>query len=89
MLGFASNVMAMLLAALAAWFWYKSAAVRVPANHGNKMGPEIIVEGHAFIATAMKQTSWSRRGAMAAAVAAFFQAVGLFASMATVSLWKI
>ena len=71
------NGIAMVLAFLAAWFWYQSASVKVPIEHGNKVGPEIHVDGYAFIATASKQALWSRRAAIAAAGAAFFQAVHL------------
>ena len=77
-----SNVVAMLLGMLAAWLWYKSAVVQVSIANGNKTGPEIDVDGFAFIATARQQALWNRRGAMAAAGAAFFQAIGLAASLA-------
>lgn len=72
-----SNIISMIFAAAAAGFWLKSSTVRVPKKDGNKVGPEIIVEGYAFIATATMQAKWSRRGALSAAIAALFQAISL------------
>jgi hypothetical protein len=71
----------MVCAAVAAWLWYKSTTVSVSPEQGNKDGVELIVGNHAFVATALQQTIWSRRAAAAAAVAALFQALGLAASL--------
>lgn len=76
-----SNAIAMVCAAAAAWLWYRSTTVMVPPEQGNVDGAELIVGGHAFVATAIRQNTWSRRAAAAAAVAAFFQALGLAASL--------
>lgn len=77
-----ANSLAMVCAAIAAWLWYKSTTVLVPPEQGNKDGVELIVGNRAFVATALRQSIWSRRAAAAAAVAAFFQALGLAASLA-------
>ena len=77
-----SNTLAMICAGAAAWLWHKSTTVRVAVDQGNMGGPEIIVDDCAFIATARQQTMWSRRAATAAALAAFFQALGLAVSIA-------
>jgi hypothetical protein len=71
----------MVFAAIAAWLWYKSTTVSVPPEQGNVDGAELIVGGYAFVATAIRQNTWSRRAAAAAAIAAFFQAAGLAASL--------
>ena len=81
LLSITSNVFAMLFAIVAAWLWYKSAIIRVPISKGNKTGPELDVGGYAFVATAQMQTTWSRRAAIAAAGAAFCQAVALATSL--------
>ena len=72
-----SNAAAALFALIAAALWYISAKVRVPLTPGGTGNPEMVVDGFAFVATAKAQTTWSRRAAFAAAVAAMFQAVGL------------
>lgn len=76
-----SNVIAMISAIVAAVLWYKSAIVKVPMNPNGTGHPELNVNGYAFVSTAQAQTVWSRRAAIAASVAAFFQGVGLAATL--------
>ena len=73
------NFLSMASAAIAAYLWYKSTTVRVlpgsrPGGTGN---PDMIVDGCLFVESAKQQSAWNRRAAIAAAVAAFFQACGL------------
>lgn len=79
-----SNIIAALFALAAAALWYKSAKVRVALSTGGTGNPEMVVDGYAFVATTKEQAVWSRRAAVAAAIAAFFQAAGLIVSFAAV-----
>jgi hypothetical protein len=76
-----ANVVAMVSAIVAAALWYKSAVVKVALTPGGTGSPEILVDGYAFVSTAKAQTSWSRRAAVAASVAALFQGIGLAATL--------
>lgn len=63
---------------LAAVLWVVSATVQVPFPSPESLkGPDMVVEGHSFVGTAKAQAKWSRRAALAAAVAAVFQGVAL------------
>lgn len=67
-----------ILAFVAALLWFKSATVRVPLPPpGEAKGPDMVVDGHSFVGTVTAQTTWSRRAAVAAAVAAIFQGIAV------------
>ena len=78
------NITSAIAAYIAAMLWYKSAVVKVPykdepgADGFSQAG--IIVDGNDFIATAIASSTWSKRAAYAAALAAFLQATAMAAA---------
>lgn len=76
------NCIAALAAGIAALLWHRSATVKIgadppPRHKDGGFAAQIRVDDYDFIATAVEQTRWSRRAAVAAALAAAFQAVAL------------
>jgi hypothetical protein len=76
------NVVAALAALTAALLWHRSATIQVlyrddPDADGIHSAAIIINDKVDFISTAVAQSTWSKRGAYAAAVAAAFQAAAL------------
>jgi hypothetical protein len=76
------NWIAALAGLIAAVLWFRSATVSIPANPppSDEKGifpAQITVSDADFIATAVHQTKWNKWAAVAAAIAAAFQAVGL------------
>jgi hypothetical protein len=76
--------MAAIGALIAGLLWIQSARVKVLASQTeNEKGADgtfparITVSGGDFIATAIEQARWNQKAAFAAALAAFFQAVGM------------
>jgi hypothetical protein len=76
------NWIAASVAIIAAFLWFRSATVRIPANPPPRdecggFSAQITVDDSDFIATAVQQTKWNRWAAVAAAIAAACQAVAL------------
>ena len=76
------NILAALAALTAAFLWHRSATVQVPHRdepdaNGIYSAAIIIGDNIDFVSTAVAQSTWSKRGAYAAAVAAFLQAAAL------------
>ncbi len=76
------NIIAALCALIAAFLWYKSATVKVPHRgeldeSGFNSAVLIINDNTDFIQTVVAQSTWSKRGAAAAALAALFQGTAL------------
>ena len=76
------NVISAISALVAAGLWFQSARVKVSAtqteNQRNEDGTfpaRIIANDSDFIATAFEQVRWSRWAALAAGIAALWQAV--------------
>jgi len=72
------NVIAALFALIAAFLWYKSATIQVPhqdePDESGLHSAAIITRGNTdFLQTAVTQSIWSKRAAIAAALAALFQ----------------
>lgn len=76
------NLGAALFALIAACLWYRSATVQVPHNDepdSSGLYPAAIIVGENtdFIGTAFAQSTWSKRAAFAAAIAAALQSLAL------------
>ena len=75
------NCISALGAFVAAIFWYFSATASVPPNNqpdsDGWIQGGIEVDGKDFIASALAQQNWSRRGAYAAALAALCQGIAM------------
>ncbi|MCA0327766.1 MAG: hypothetical protein LCH89_19535 [Proteobacteria bacterium] len=84
------NLLAALLALLAAFCWYRAATATVryvdkPDEHGCYPAAILDDDGNDFGASAKLQQEWNRRGAKAAALAALVQGVVLL--MPLIILW--
>ena len=76
------NFLSALAAFAAAFLWHRSATIQIPhkeeADENGMYSAAIVVGNNTdFISTAFAQSTWSRRGAYAAAVAALFQGIAL------------
>ena len=76
------NFLSALAAFAAAFLWHRSATVQIPhkeeADENGMYSAAIVVGDNTdFISTAFAQSTWSRRGAYAAAVAALFPGIAL------------
>jgi histone deacetylase complex regulatory component SIN3 len=76
------NWVAALVALIAALLWFRSATVKISVNPPDRdengmFAAQIRVDDSDFIATAVQQTRWNKWAAVAAGIAATFQAVAL------------
>jgi hypothetical protein len=75
------NYASALSAFVAAVLWYVSATIQVPRDDkpdsDGWVKASISVDGNDFIASAIAQQKWGRRGAFAAALAAFTQGLSI------------
>ena len=81
------NLVAAMAALAAAFLWHKSATVQVlhkdePDANGIYSAAIIVGDNTDFIGTVVAQSTWSTRGAYAAAIAAAFQGVALLVQSA-------
>lgn len=78
----AINSFSAIVAFIAAFLWHRSATIQIPNKDEpdeSGMYPASIIAGNNidFIGTAFAQSQWSKRGAHAAALAAFLQGLAL------------
>jgi L-aminopeptidase/D-esterase-like protein len=75
-----ANTLSAVAALTAAFLWHRSATVRVthkdnPDESGTYPAAIIVDDNVNFINTAMAQAMWSKRGSLAAAIAAALQGI--------------
>ncbi|GLR00130.1 hypothetical protein [Dyella mobilis] len=82
----ACNIISVIFAFLAAYWWYLSATDEPPPGHVERGSPDMLIDMKVSLVGMMKlQSKWNKRAAGSAAIAAAFQGFALLIQSATSS----